>query len=172
MKQAILLTALAALCACEAMDPVTRAEPEPFRTRMEGPPNAEPGKCWGRDTTPAVFETVTENILLQPAEIGSDGTVRSAPVYKTETRQAIVRERTDIWFETPCEADLTPEFISSVQRALAARGFYRGMVTGAMDARTLRAIRAFQAPQGLNSAILSTAAARQLGLVAVERDES
>ncbi|MEL6609603.1 MAG: peptidoglycan-binding domain-containing protein, partial [Pseudomonadota bacterium] len=148
--------------------PVSRAEPEPLRIRMEGPPNATPGTCWGRDTTPATIETVTEQIMLQPAEIASDGTVRQPAVYKTETRQAIVRERTDIWFETPCAADLTPAFVASVQRALKVRRLYRGAITGELDARTRRAIRAYQAPQGLDSAILSLAAARQMGLIAVK----
>ncbi|MEM8591707.1 MAG: peptidoglycan-binding protein [Pseudomonadota bacterium] len=168
-----LVTAVLALCACTtALETVSRAEPEPLRLRMEGPPNSLPGQCWGRDTTPAVYETVTEQILLQPAEISTDGTLRSPPIYKTETRQAIVRERNEIWFETPCDPDLTPDFIASVQRALAARGHYRGNATGVLDSRTRRAIRAYQAPQGLDSAILSLAAARQLGLVAVPRDDS
>ncbi|MEM9853553.1 MAG: peptidoglycan-binding domain-containing protein [Pseudomonadota bacterium] len=164
--------ALGALAACAPLPnvAVTRAEPEPLRTRMEGPPAAKPGECWGRDVTPAIFETVTEQILLQPAEIGTDGTVRKPPIYKSETRQAIVRERRDIWFQTPCEADLTPDFIASLQRALAARNLYRGAVNGVLDARTRRAVRAYQAPQGLNSAILSLAAARQMGLVAIARD--
>jgi len=166
----VLITSLLALGACASIDPVSRAEPEPLRLRMEGPPNARPGQCWGSDVTPAIFETVTEQILLQPAEVGSDGAVRSPPVYKTETRQAIVRERREIWFETPCETDLTPDFVSSLQRALAVRGHYRGSVTGTLDPRTRRAIRAYQSPQGLDSAILSLAAARQLGLVAVARN--
>ncbi|MEL6689875.1 MAG: peptidoglycan-binding domain-containing protein [Pseudomonadota bacterium] len=164
----IILPALLALVACEApISPVSRAEPELLRLRMSGPPGATPDQCWGSITTPAVVETVTEDILLQPAEIGDDGTIRSAPVYKSETRQAIIRERQDVWFETPCEDEMTSEFIASVQRALSVRGLFGGTVTGVMDARTRAAIRAYQEPQGLNSAILSSAAARQLGLVAV-----
>ena len=66
---------------------------------------------------------------------------------------------------------MTPEFISSVQRALDVRGFYSGALTGRMDARTLRAVRKYQAPQGLDSSVLSLAAARKLGLVALPRDQ-
>ncbi|WP_330696677.1 peptidoglycan-binding domain-containing protein [Fontisubflavum oceani] len=74
--------------------------------------------------------------------------------------------RRELWFETPCQAEIRdPDFIASLQRALAARDLYRGPANGVMDARTRRAIRAFQEPQGLNSPILSMAAARQLGLV-------
>ncbi|MEM1038216.1 MAG: peptidoglycan-binding domain-containing protein [Pseudomonadota bacterium] len=172
MKNIFMIAAVAALGACQMAEPVTRAEPEPLRASLQGPPNADPDKCWGSDTTPAVYETVTENTLLKPAEIGSDGTVRSAPVYKTETRQTVVREPADIWFEIPCAEALTPEFVSALQRALAARGLYSGPITGDLDKQTGRAIRAFQAPQGLNSTTLSTAAARRLGLVAIARDEA
>ena len=172
MKPGFLLTLpLVVLIGCEPISPVTRADPEPVRLRMEGPPNAAPDECWGRVTTPAIIETVTDQIVLQPAEIGTDGSIRQPAIYKTETRQAIVRERQDLWFETLCEAELDPEFVSSLQRALAARGYYRGPVTGLLDGPTRRAIRTYQAEQDLDSAILSRAAARQLGLVAYGRPD-
>ncbi|WP_317055187.1 peptidoglycan-binding domain-containing protein [Roseovarius rhodophyticola] len=115
---------------------------------------------------------MTQQILLQPAEILDDGTVARPAIYKTETRQQIVQERKETWFETPCASDLTPEFTASVQRALKARGVYRGPITSVMDARTRAAVRAYQKPQGLESGILSLAAARQLGLVAVEDSDT
>lgn len=169
-----LLAALAALltgCAAPALLPGPATETEVIRVQTGGPPNAQPGSCWARETTPATIETVTDQILLQPAEIGSDGSVRSPAVYKTEQRQRITRERQDLWFETLCAERLTPDFVSALQRALAARGVYRGPVTGALDARTDRAIRAWQKPQGLDSKVLSLAGARKLGLVVV-RDPS
>lgn len=173
MKQTILALTLLALplSACAPVTDVTRAAPETLGLSAAAPPNAEPGQCWGTHTTPAVVETVTQQILLHPAEIATDGTVRSPSVYKTETRQAIVRERREIWFETPCAPDMTPDFIASLQRALTVRGQYRGPITGTMDARTRRAVRAYQAPQGLDSTILSLAAARQMGLVEITRSD-
>lgn len=134
----------------------------------EGPPNAAPGSCWGRDVTPAVIETVTERVLLQPAELASDGKVSAPAIYKTETRQQITKERGEIWFETPCPEALTPDFVATLQRALAARGFYRDALTSEMDRPTRRAIRDYQRGEGLDSTILSLAAARKLGLVAVD----
>ena len=134
------------------------------------PPGAKPGTCWGKSITPAVVETVTEQVLLQPAEIRADGSITQPAIYKTETRQAIVQERVETWFETPCADILTAEFIATLQRALAARDIYRGPVSGVMDTRTRAAIRRYQAPQGLDSGILSLAAARKLGLVSVERN--
>ena len=65
-----------------------------------------------------------------------------------------------------CEAALTPNFVSSLQRALAVRGFYQGPESGELNWRTRRAVRLYQMDQGINSAILSLESARQLGLSA------
>ncbi len=135
------------------------------------PEGADPNACWGKDVSPAVIETVTERILVQPAELREDGTVIEDPVYRDVTRQAIVRERRELWFETPCQENYTPDIITSLQRALKARGFYDGALSGHMDAQTRRAIRAYQAPRGLDSSVLSLAAARNLGLVAFGRPQ-
>lgn len=166
------ISALTALVACEGAPQLPRfSEPALVQTHERAPPGAPEGSCWGKDVTPAVIETVRERIMLQPAEVHDDGTVLNDPIYKIETRRAIVKERRELWFQTPCEDQLTPDFLASLQRALQARGHYSGAVTGAMDTRTQRAIRRFQAPQGLNSSILSLSAARKLGLVAVDSPE-
>ncbi|AHM02546.1 hypothetical protein roselon_00081 [Roseibacterium elongatum DSM 19469] len=143
---------------------ISPVETEVEVTRGMGPPDADPDACYGREITPAVIETVTEQVMIQPPQISAMGAVREPGVFVTETQQRIVQDRRELWFETPCQADSDPEFIASLQRALAARGQYRGPINGVMDTRTRRAIRAYQAPQGLDSAILSLAAARQLGL--------
>lgn len=162
--------ALAGLTACApgGADLGALGEPEVTRMTQMAPPGADPGSCWGKDVTPAVIETVTHQVMLQPAEVLADGTVTRPAIYKTETRQEIVRERKETWFETPCPPLLTPDFVASLQRALSVRKLYRGPVTGRVDARTRAAIRRYQKPQGLDSGILSLAAARKLGLVAVE----
>nr|WP_243697858.1 peptidoglycan-binding domain-containing protein [Rhodovulum bhavnagarense] len=147
-----------------------RFETMPDKDVTPAPPGAPPGSCWARDITPAVLETVTEQIMLQPPQIGSDGSVRSPAIYKTETQQRIIRERRELWFETPCPADMDQEFLAALQRALKVRGLHRGPVTGRMDRATRSAIRRYQAPQGLDSATLSMAAARKLGLVAYARE--
>ncbi|MCM2560809.1 peptidoglycan-binding protein [Lutimaribacter sp. EGI FJ00015] len=164
-----LLAVLPALVACQTTLPLPTGEPEVTRLFQAAPPGAAPGTCWGKTATPAVIETVTEQVMVQPPEISADGAVTTSPVYRTETRQKIVKERRETWFETPCESVLTPDFVQSLQRALAVRGHYRGTPNGEMDARTRAAVRRYQAPEGLDSGILSLAAARKLGLVAVER---
>lgn len=122
-----------------------------------GPPEADPGSCWARDIRPAVIETVTEQVR-EPGQ--------GVPRYRTDTRQRIVRDRQELWVETPCPETVDTAFVASLQRALAARGYYRGPVNGLADRATRDAVRRFQAAQGLDSDVLSLAAARQLGLVA------
>ncbi len=145
-----------------------RAEPDRVQTLAETSPEAVPGTCWGKRVTPAVVETVSDQVLVPPSQAQVDGAGATPGNYRMETQQAIVQERNVTWFETPCPADRIPDFVSSLQRALAARNLYRGSVSGEMDARTRAAIREFQKTDGLDSDILSIASARKLGLVAVE----
>jgi len=133
-------------------------------TRGEGPEDARPDACYAQDVTPAVIETVTEHVVVTPAERDEAGRVIRPGSFRTHTRQRIVEDRRAIWFETPCAAQDDPAFIASVQRALRARGVYQGPISGVMDRRTRTAIRRFQDPQGLDSGVLSLAAARLLGL--------
>ncbi|MCF6443812.1 peptidoglycan-binding domain-containing protein [Nereida sp. MMG025] len=156
----VFIAVCAALAGC-----VPATEPEVTRQVGIGPPVAQDGSCWGRDVSPATIETVTNQVLVQPAQVDVAGNVRSPAVYRTETLQRIVDERKELWFETPCAKDLTPQFVASLQRALKARGHYSGPITSQMDGRTRAAIRAYQRPEGLDSGILSLAAAQRLGLV-------
>ncbi len=167
----LLLAASLGLAACSAVDsPVSRNETTLITEPGAGPPDALPGACYGKDVTPAVVEVVTEQVLVQPAQIASDGAIIHPAVYKSSTHQAIVQPREEFFFEVPCPDVLTAEFIASLQRALKARGLYRGSLSGEMDARTRQAIRKFQLPSGLNSDILTMDTARKLGLIAYGRD--
>lgn len=158
---------LSAACSGVSLPAVAKLdEPAPVHFHAGPPPGSDPAGCYRRDATPAEIETVTEQVMLQPPSVSLDGKTLYPAVYQTETRQAIIRERREMWFETPCASELTPEFVASVQRALRARGHYRGPIDGQMTPRTRAAIRAYQQPQGLDSAVLSKAAARRLGLVA------
>jgi len=158
---------LLALAACQPVPGVSVPPPG----LAEAPPGAPPGTCWGKQVSPAVIETVTEQVQTAPAVTAPDGRIVTPARYATETRQAIVEERRVRWIETPCPEDLPRDFIASLQRALMARGLHEGPVTGRMDRRTRAAIRAYQAGRGLDSDILSLESARALGLVALPRPE-
>ncbi|MGI3170682.1 peptidoglycan-binding domain-containing protein [Pseudooceanicola sp. C21-150M6] len=161
---------IALLAACDVPLPVPEVGPsELIELRPSPPDNPDPSACWRHEATPAVVETVTEHVVVQPAQVLTDGTVAAPGAYRTETRQRIVEERQEFWFRAVCPEAMTPDLISSLQRALDARGMHPGSVTGSMDRATLRAVRRYQAPLGLDSSILSMAAARKLGLSVVER---
>ena len=134
-------------------------------SRSTKPPSTRPGECWADAVTPAVYETDTTHRLLRAAQPARDGHPAQPAEYQTVTRQRIVQDRQNVWFRTPCPADMTPDFIGTLQRALLARGYYSGPLTGAMDPPTKAALRHFQSDHGLDSAILSLGAARMLGLI-------
>lgn len=136
-----------------------------------GPPEGPEGACWEADVTPAVIETTTEQVLISPEERAEDGTVTKPAVWRTDTRQRIAQEREVVWFRAPCPADMTVDFVATLQRALLARGYYTGPLTGEMDAATGEAVRRWQAERGLDSPRLSLGAARELGLVTVPLEE-
>lgn len=139
-------------------------------TFYDSPPRgANPEACWGKDESPAVIETVTERLLVTPEVLAEDGTVKSEAVYAERSVQRIVQERREQWFETPCQDKYTPDIVASLQRALSVRGLYGGAIDGEMNAGTRAAVRAYQAPRGLDSQVLSLEAALQLGLVAFGR---
>lgn len=163
-----------AIAGCDVTAPAADQPPEPgvLEATRNGPKGAPPGSCWGRTVSPAVFETVTEQIQVEPAKVNPDGSVAKLPVYRSETHQEMVVPRRDNWFETPCPEVLTPEFVASLQRALSARGFYTAEITGTMDDTTRAAVQSYQQPTGPDSGVLSLNAARSLGLIAVERDQT
>jgi len=129
-------------------------------------PKKPEGACWAQDVAPLVIETVTEQVQVAPEERGPDGAVIRPAAFRSDTRQKIVQERTEIWFQAPCPEEFTVAFIATLQRALKARGLYLAPVTGVMDGATSAAVQKFQAERGLDSAKLSLAGARQLGLIA------
>lgn len=153
-------------------------ESEMIAVQATAPENTADGKCWGQDMTPALVETVTEQVLIRPAgpviAPSPDGaptykTVQSPAVFDTQTHQQIITPRADFWFEVPCPAQMDRAFVATLQRALKSRGLFRGVITGVMDQRTQKAVRWYQKQHGLDSTTLSLAAARQLGIIAYAR---
>ncbi len=81
-----------------------------------------------------------------------------------QTRNGTLEE---VAFRVPCPEQVTTEFLSTLQRALAVRGYYDGAVTGRADAATRAAVQAFQRDTGFNSPILTLETAQRLGLLPI-----
>lgn len=173
----IFLFGLAALgvAGCGRVAPQTAPMSGPGPTLALGAqvtePEARAGECWTAEITPAVIESVTEQRLVTPEALDANGSVIAPATYSMVTRQRMVRDRTEIWFPVPCPALQDVGFIATLQRALKARGYYVLPLTGVMDAATTEAVRRFQAERGLDSPVLSLAAAQELGLIAVALDD-
>ena len=166
---ALMLTVLAG---CMDAPQVTRADSDLIGPLADpATVDADSGTCFERATTPAIIETVTEQVMVQPALVRSDGTVETPAAFRTVTRQQIMRERREVEFETPCATLMTPQLVASIQRALIARGYYNGAINGRVDARTTAAIGRFQTDQGdVHTNVLTLRTARTLGLIALPRD--
>lgn len=67
-------------------------------------------------------------------------------------------------FRVPCPETVTSVFVASLQRALQARDYYSGPITGRPDSATRDAVRAFQRATGFDSPILTLETAQRLGL--------
>lgn len=170
-RAAAILAALV-MSACQSSPYVGLAETskqiEVLRLKQgEAPPQTQ-GRCWSSDTAPAVIETVTEHVQVRPERRDNAGNVTQAAQFQTRTAQRMVSDRAIVWFAAPCPAEITVSFVASLQRALKARGRFFAPVTGAWDAETLAALQKFQRERGLDSPIISLAAAQELGLVAAD----
>ncbi len=154
-------------------EPATRSQfsADLVRRASDAPPDGPADACWANDEMPAIIETVTEQVLVTPEVRAADGTVTQAAIFTTNVDQRMVQEREVVWFQTPCAATINEDFLASLQRALKARGYYLHDLTGQMDTATRNALRRFQAERGLDSETLSLAAARELGLIEVPRDQ-
>lgn len=141
---------------------------EILRTPDDSQPQGPEGACFARDSSPAVIETVTEQVQVTPETRAEDGSILSPATYRTKTDTRMLRDRETVWFRAPCPPEMTPDFIASLQRALKARGYYLASLTGTLDAATTDALRRYQTDRGLDSRQLSLAAARDLGLVTTD----
>ncbi len=134
-------------------------------------PQVVNGRCYAKDTTPAVIETVTEEVFVAPASYNPDGSLYAPERYKTITNPVIIKDREELQFETPCPQLLTVERTSTLQRALKARGYFYGPVNGKMDFVTKTAIRKFQKERGTDSSYLTMHTAQILGVIEYHRED-
>lgn len=162
-----LVAGVAALAACQTGETGAQRAQTPEAGLLGA---AAASGCFTTDRIPATYEDVTETRVIAPPQRDAAGRVIEPGQMVRETNRVQTRPAEDRVFAIPCPEDLQPGFVASLQRALAARGLYEGPITGEFDAATGRAVRAWQAPQGLDSAVLSLTAAQQLGLVPLPRE--
>lgn len=167
MKSYTLTASFLVLSACAATQ---GTKPDNVLIDMGQIETANDGRCYAKDISPAVIETLTTH-ELETAEVRDEaGKVTNPATFRTVTRQQIVRERSDIRFETVCPQNYTEERVRTLQRALKARGFYDGPITGTLDDATGIAIQKFQRVDGPDTVLLAIETARKLGVVAFDRD--
>ncbi len=162
---AALALILAACAAPEQTGTVWPGEAPPEPERMPD------GTCQAREVVPAVYEEVMGEVQVVQAEIAEDGTVIRPPIYRRQPVPKVISPRGELRFEVPCPELVTPELVASLQRALLARGYFDGAVTGQLDAPTVAALRRYQSERGLESGQLSVETARALGLIAARLAE-
>ena len=168
-----LALALFAVAGCETTGAgfgAANARLSSFQIVSARPDDAAEGTCWGNRVTPAIIETVDREVLVQPAQVSSDGRIQQPAIYRKQSEQEIIRPRKVVWTQIVCPIQMNREFIASLQRALSARGDYMGQPTGVLDRRTENAIRRYQSKSGFNEPVLTIETGRALGLIAVERE--
>ena len=80
---------------------------EVVRLDRPGPPTRPEGACWEKDVTPAVIETVTEQVLVTEEERDAAGQVVKPATYRTDTRARMVQDREEVWFRAPWSLNAT-----------------------------------------------------------------
>jgi len=156
-------------CQTAAVEPPSRAQLADELVR-QSPPDGGDGICWATEVTPAIIETVTEQALATREVRDTAGQITTPASFHSTTRQRIVQDREEVWFRAPCPDEMTVEVVSTLQRALKARGLYRRALTGTFDQPTAEAVRRFQVERGLDSPQLSLAAAQELGIISTALD--
>ena len=105
------------------------------------PRQDQAGACWGKDITPAIIETVTEQVLISEEQRDAAGKITQPASYRSNIHQRMVQDTREVWFRAPCPDSLTVSFLATLQRALKARGLYTAAITGEMSTETAEAIR-------------------------------
>lgn len=134
------------------------------------PENAPLGTCWDRSVLlapvpPPEDDTQTDIAPQTPPEDITDAPTAARPDNEMTAHYSD-------WVEVICPTDLKQPFAASLQRALRARGYYTAAITGHMNSATRQALHNYQTDEGVAAptpGILTVAAARRLGLRAVER---
>lgn len=100
--------------------------------------------------------------------ISPEGTRQCWARYSANSGQARNGMIEEVAFRVPCPEKMTGDFMASLQRALAARGYFDGEITARADPATRSAVHSFQRANGFNSPVLTLETAQRLGLIPIE----
>ncbi|MGF1548303.1 MAG: peptidoglycan-binding protein [Thiotrichales bacterium] len=95
---------------------------------------------------PAQYTDVKVNKMVKPA---AERRIAIPASYQTVTRTERVSEGRMEWKSVICQVNMTRERIMDIQRALTAKGHYKGPIDGIVGSMTISAMQKFQAAQGL-----------------------
>lgn len=100
-----------------------------------------------KEAIPAKYKTITKTILKTPESVREEVVPAE---YATVTKTVLVSKGgyTE-WREVLCEADLTTERITSIQRALKAAGYDPGPIDNIFGSQTRAALTKYQRDNGL-----------------------
>ncbi|MGB0513017.1 MAG: peptidoglycan-binding protein, partial [Paracoccaceae bacterium] len=118
---------------------------------------------------PAEISTQVEPRLVQSEKRNTTGHLVSPAQYEITRTQTIIKPRSVTKIDAVCPEDMTPEFITSLQRAFQARELFSSTLTASMDMSTRRAILNFQTVRGVSSETVTKATAQALGLVVIDQ---
>lgn len=96
---------------------------------------------------PARYQTVSVERLVSPA---SERRISIPARTKTVTSQVEIAPAKVEWRKVLCQANMTRQVITSLQRALKREGFDPGPIDGIVGKTTMRAIERFQIEEGLD----------------------
>ena len=126
-------------------------------------------QCYFANITPAEISTQVEPRLVQSEKRNTTGHLVSPAQYEITRTQTIIKPRSVTKIDAVCPEDMTPEFITPLQRAFQARELFSSTITASMDMSTRRAILNFQTVRGVSSETVTKATAQALGLVVIDQ---
>jgi hypothetical protein len=111
--------------------------------------------------TEPLYENVTRSVIDREA---SERRIEIPAEYDTVTRRVKISDGEVMWMPVLCEANVTPETIRALQRALSTKGFNPGSVDGQLGPSTMDAVLAFQRSEGLATGELTLQTLNKLGV--------
>lgn len=162
-------------CAVTGASPATDNPDPMFFTELIDV--GDDGRCFAQASGQVTLADLRDSDLLRPPvdvvpAPAIEEEVQEDPVVLSPDAPVLFMTEVGDPFEAICADDLTPDFISSLQRALGARNAYSGQVTGAYDTSTAAAVLLYQRETlDLNSEVLALETAQSLGIAVLPASE-